>query len=167
MANLLGSNIVVNYVDKRKSVDVGKGSQHTRITAQVTDAFVANAGGSTTTLVGANATPSTGANVIRPGEKFRLFAAGASLPKEEKVFTVTAVAVAASTTVTFTPAAAVATVSTDRAKLVDSDPYSDEASLDAALTAINGTSYSAARLASMTQNDKIFAYRQHVDPDSI
>jgi len=167
VANLLGSNIVVNYVDKRKSVDVGKGSQQTRNTAQVADAFVANAGGTTTTLVGANATPATSVNVLRLGEKFRLFAAAAVLPKEEKVFTVTGIAVAGSTTVTFTPAAAAATISTDRAKLVASDPYSDEASLDAALTAINGTSYSAANLRLMTQNDKVFAYRQHMDPDSI
>lgn len=166
MANLLGSNIEVNYVDKRKYVDAGKGSQHTRNTAQATAAFTANASGTTTTLVGANAAPATNTNVIRVGEKFRLFVAAGTV-KEEKIFTVTAIAVAASTTVTFTPAAAVATASTDFAKLVDSDPYSDEASLDAALTAVNGTSYSAARLASMTQNDKIFAYRQHVDPESI
>lgn len=166
MAHLLGSNIDINVTDKRKTLDRGNANSNTRMASFIADAFVANAGGTTTTLVGANATPSTGANVIRPGEKFRLFTTAGVL-KQETVFTITSVAVAASTTVTFTPAATGATASGDKARLVDSDFFSDEASLDAALTAFNSTSYSAARLLQMTQNDKIFAIRQHLDSDGI
>ena len=166
MPHLVGSHIEFNYVDKRKVQDRGVANPNTRVSEQVANTFTANAGGTTTTLVGANATVATGVNVIRPGERFRLFN-GSGVLKEEKVFTVTGVAAAGSTTVTFTPAAAATTASGDIAKLIDSGVYSDEAALDAALTAISGTSYTAARLASMTQNDKIYAIRTHLEPDSI
>lgn len=158
----------LGFVDKRRQFGTPNSDVNTHITTPTT-AFTANAPGTTTTLVGANATPgAANTNVIRVGERFRLFAAGAALPKQETVFTVTAVAVAASTTVTFSPAANGATVSTDVAKLVDSDPYSDMAALDSALLAINGgNSYTAARLNQMTANDKIWALRQETDKDSI
>lgn len=68
-----------------------------------------NAGGTTTTLVCANASTS-----LAIGDKFHLYTT-ADAPKEYTVFTVTNVVVAGSTTVTFTPAAAVATASTNRA----------------------------------------------------
>jgi hypothetical protein len=41
--------------------------------------------------------------------------------------------------------------------------YASSATLDARLTAISATSYSASRLNSMTINDKIFAVRQNDD----
>lgn len=164
----LGNELEINVVDKRRQFGTPGADSFSHMTTP-TVAFTANAGGSTTTLVGANATPGAGnVNVIRVGERIRLFTAGAVLPKEETVFTVTGVVVAGSTTVTFTPAAKVATVSTDFARLVDSDPYADITALDAALLALNGgASYTAARLNTMTINDKIWALRQETDKDGI
>lgn len=45
--------------------------------------------------------------------------------------------------------------------------YVSEAALDARLTAINATSYTAARLRTMTMNDKVYAVRLNDDPTSI
>lgn len=45
--------------------------------------------------------------------------------------------------------------------------YSDEAALDARLTAISATTYTPARLASMTHNDKVYAVRSTDDAASI
>lgn len=166
MAGMSDSTLQFSVTDKRKALS-NKADQFNHYKTNVT-AFTCNGAGTTTTLVGANAAPATNdANIIRRGEKFKIYAtAGDALPKEETIFTVTGIAVAASTTVTFTPAAAAATANNNVAKFVDSDPLSDEASLDAALTAINGTTYSATKLASMTQNDKVWAYRQAVEGDS-
>lgn len=126
--------------------------------------FTANAVGTTTTLVGANATPGAGnTNVIRVGEKIKLFTSAGAV-KQEAIFTVTNVVVGASTTVTFSPAAAVQTASGDRAKLVTDEWAQDNDSLDRRLAAINGTTYSQARLDTMTQNDKLYALRMEDDP---
>lgn len=160
---LNGPVVVLGFVDKRRAKTTG-GDDETYITTPIT-MFTANAGGTTTTLVGAVSVPNTGVNVARVGERFRLFTAAGVL-KEEKVFTVTAIG-ATGTPVTFTPAAAVATVSTDVAKLLDSDAYADNATLDAALFALNPTTYTAARLRQMTQNDKIYALRVDTDRDGI
>lgn len=165
--HMVGAGLDFAYVDKRKVAKPGSpGDSFTHESGAVI--FTANAGGSTTTLVGANAAPGTNdVNVIRRGEKFRLVNA-AGVAKEETVFKVTNVAVAASTTVTFTPAAAVATVSTDAAKQVNSDILSDENALDTYLLTVNGgASYTQARLESMTQNDKIYAARLHADTDGV
>lgn len=45
--------------------------------------------------------------------------------------------------------------------------YASEAALDARLAAINATSYSAARLATMTFNDKVYAVRLNDDSGTI
>lgn len=165
MQHMTTSNIELGYVDKRKSIK-SAADEHTRLTTGVT-VFTANAGGTTTTLVGANAAPGTNDNnVIRRGEKFRLFNSSGAL-KEETVFEVTGVAVAASTTVTFAPAATGATASGDFAKLVGMNDIDDIGSLDDRLTAINSTSYSASRLDSMSVNDKIWALRQEADAGGI
>lgn len=126
--------------------------------------FTANASGTTTTIVGANATVG-GANTIRVGEKIKLFNSSGAL-KEETVFRVTTVAAAGSTTVTFTPAAAGATASGDIAKAVSAHNYKDNQSLDFALNAFNGTLYSQAKLDGMTQNDKVYALRLIQDANS-
>lgn len=44
--------------------------------------------------------------------------------------------------------------------------FADDASLDARLTAISGTTYSAAQLAKMTRNDKVFAVRKNDEAGS-
>lgn len=69
----------------------------------------ANAGGTTTTLICANA-----ATNLAIGDRFRLFTSD-DVDKEDTIFTVTNVVVAGSTTVTFTPAASASTASTNRA----------------------------------------------------
>lgn len=164
--HMVSGQLETIYVDKRKVAKAGSPGDPFTHESQPT-AFTANAGGSTTTLVGANATVATGVNVIRPGEKFRLLNSS-NVAKEETVFKVTAVAAAGSTTVTFTPAAAVATVSGDYAKLVNSDMFSDEDALDTLLLTVNGgASFTQARLNSMTTNDKVYAARVHFDTDGI
>lgn len=165
--HMVGAGLDFAYVDKRKVAKPNSpGDSFTHESGPTI--FTANAGGTTTTLVGANATPgAANTNVIRVGEKFRLVNA-AGVIKEETVFKVTNVVVAGSTTVTFTPAALVATVSTDAAKQVNSDNLSDENSLDTfLLTVSGGASYTQARLETMTQNDKIYAVRLHSDADGV
>jgi hypothetical protein len=165
--HMVGAGLDFAYVDKRKvAKPASAGDSFTHESGPTI--FTANAGGSTTTLVGANAAPGTNdVNTVRRGEKFRLVNA-AGVAKEETVFKITGIAVAGSTTVTFTPAAAVATVSTDAAKQVNSDNLSDENSLDTFLLTVNGgASYPQARLETMTQNDKIYAVRLHSDADGL
>src|SRR5688500_18526944 len=163
MAHMIGSNVEFGVVDKRRAgtTAANKNTHLTRGTA----VFTANGAGTTTTLVGADAAPGTNDNnVIRRGEKFRLFTSAGVL-KEETVFTVTNVAPAAgTTTVTFTPAAATATASTNVARLVDINQYMDEDSLDDRLLVLG---YSQSTINQMTQNDKIFAIRSADDPTGI
>ncbi len=159
---LIGPALRPRGIDKRRA-KAGDGDLYTRMVGSRT-IFTANATGTTTTIVGANAAPGTNdANVVRRGDRFKLYTA-AGVIKEETVFEITGVAVGASTTVTYAPASAVAPVSTDIAKLVGSYDFEDPEALDSALTAFNSTVYSADRLAQMTLNDKYFAYRQNIDP---
>ena len=155
----IGSNIDLGFIDKRRTAP----DTNTHVSRGVA-LFTANAGGTTTTIVGANAAPGTDdTNVIRRGEKFRLFTAAGVL-KEEKVFTVTGVAVAASTTVTFTPAAAVVTANTDVARQVGDSDFTSQATLDARLLALG---FPQSQLDSMTENDKVYAIRVKDDPGSM
>jgi hypothetical protein len=147
------------YVDKRRSF---RNDFETRVVTGPI-AFTTNAGGSTTTMVGANAAPATNANVLRVDEEFKLFTAAGVL-KEETVFRATVVVVAGSTTVTFTPAAAVATVSTDTAKLVGLANQHSTGDMDRRLVALG---FTAARVATMTENDKAMQIRISDDPGSL
>lgn len=163
--NLLGPALNVGFVDKRKS---GGGKAAADGFSHVQSRFVlaTATGGTTTTIVCANATPGTETattNVVRIGDNFRLFTAAGVL-KEETVFTVTAVAVAGSTTVTFTPAAAAVVANTDVARMVGMDGVEDNESIDATLTKLQGATYTAAVLRAMNQNDKVFALRHLTDP---
>ena len=155
----------IGWVDKRRgsSTNSSAADQNLRFVGDIL--FTANAAGTTTTIVGANATVG-GANTIRVGEKVKLFTSAGVL-KEETVFKVTTVAAAASTTVTFTPAAAGATASGDTLRAVSDDVWQDFESMDAALTAFNGTLYSQANLDKMTMNDKVYALRLIKDPGSV
>ncbi len=160
MTHQIGSAPAPGYVDKRRGY---KDDYESRIvTGPVM--FTANATGTTTTMVGANATPSTNTNNIRIGDLFKLFNTGTGTLKEEKVFRVTGVAVAASTTITFTPAAATAPISGDTAKLVDSDALASTGAKDRRLVALG---VSAARVATMTENDKDYQLRILDDPGSL
>lgn len=165
--HLLGPAVELAFVDKRKS---GGGKAAADGFSHVMTRYIlatANGAGTTTTLVCANATPGTEnatSNVVRIGDTFRLFTAAGAL-KEETVFTVTAVAVAGSTTITFTPAAAGATASTDIARLTGVESYEDNEALDSALSKLQSATYTAAVLRSMNQNDKVFALRHLVDPN--
>ncbi len=145
------------YVDKRRKA---KDDFESRVVSGPT-VFTANAGGTTTTIVGANAAPATATNVVRIGDEFKLFNSSNAL-KEETVFRITGVAVAGSTTVTFTPAAAVATASGDYIREVGL--YLSNGEKDRRLADLG---FSAARIATLTENDKDYQLRQSDDPDSI
>lgn len=149
----------LGYVDRRRGY---KSDDESHLLGGIS-AFTCNAAGSTTTAVGALPTPATNANVIRVGEEFKIFTAAGAV-KEEKIFTVTAVAVAAGTTVTFSPAAAVATASTDVLRLVGTQNTYSNAEMDRRLIALG---FTAARVATLTENDKMYQIRQLDDPDSI
>lgn len=155
----LGSAVTPGYVDKRRTF---KDDFESRIVTGPA-VFTANAGGTTTTIVGANAAPNTGVNVVRLDDEFKLFTS-ANVLKQETVFRVTAIAVAGSTTVTFTPAALVNTASGDLMKLVDSDNLASNANKDRALVVLG---FSASRIATMTENDKDMQLRVSYDPGSL
>lgn len=159
MTNQLGSVVTPGYVDKRRS----RGESETRIVSGPV-IFTANATGTTTTIVGANAAPATPTNVVRIGEEFKLFNATTGTLKEETVFRITAVAVAGSTTVTFTPAAAVAPISGDTMKLVGVSNQYSNAEIDRRLVELG---FTAAQVALMTENDKQFQIRNSDDPGSL
>ena len=155
----------IDFVDKRRS-SAGKSvaDEHLRHVGDIF--FTANAGGSTTTIVGALSTVATGVNIVRLGDKFKLFNSSGAL-KQETVFEVTGVADAASKTVTFSPAASGATASGDTCRFVGSNVYQDHETIDEALLAFNSTLYSQANLDKMTQNDKVYALRLIKDPGSL
>jgi hypothetical protein len=159
MTHQIGEAAAPGYIDKRRTF---KDEFESRIvTGPVL--FTGNATGTTTTIVGANATPSTNTNVIRIGDEFKLFTAAGAL-KQETVFRVTGVAVAGSTTVTFTPAASTAPVSTDTCRLVRTDDLASTANMDRRLVALG---FTAARVATMTENDKVFQLRVSDDAGSL
>jgi len=148
------------YIDKRRSY---KNDFETRIVAGPNPLATANAGGTTTTFVCANAAPGTNTNVVRNGDEFKLFTAAGVL-KEETVFTVVSQVVAGSTTLTFTPAAAVATASTDTKRRVSLDNQASSADMDRRLLALG---FTQARINSMTENDKTYQIRTSDDPGSL
>ncbi len=150
---------VIGYVDKRRAA---KNDYETRVVGGPT-LFTCNATGTTTTAVGANATPATGANTLRLGEEFKLFTT-ANVLKEETVFLVTGVAVAGSTTITFSPAAATAPVSGDQLKPTGVANQYSNAEMERRLTALG---FSAANIAKMTINDMAYQIRVSDDPGSI
>lgn len=159
MTHQLGVSTPPGYIDKRRSY---RDDFETRIVAGPV-MFTTNALGSTTTAVGANAAPATNTNCIRVGEEFKLFTAAGTL-KEEKVFRVTAIAVAGSTTVTFTPAAAVAVASTDTLRLVGVSNQYSSGEKDRRLAELG---FTAARINIMTENDKDYQLRISDDPGSL
>lgn len=156
----INPHVNLGFIDKRRSAP----EANDRTTRGVA-VFTGNATGTTTTLLGADAVPATNDNnVIRRGEKFRLFNSSGVL-KQETVFTVTGVASAAgTTTVTFTPAAAANTASGDIARMVTTRDYQSQSDMDTRLLAIG---YSQARIDLMTENDKVFAIRTADDPGSM
>lgn len=163
MTHQLGvQGMATDYVDKRRSY---RDDFETRVVSG-SAVFTANAGGSTSTIIGANADPTTGivgTNVVRIGDEFKLFTSGNVL-KQETVFRVTGVAVAGSTTVTFTPAATVATVSGDIMKLVGLSNQYSNGEVDRRLAQLG---FTAARITTMTENDKLYQIRTSDDPGSL
>jgi len=160
MTHQIGEVIPTGYVDKRRSF---RDDLESRIvTGPIL--FTANATGTTTTIVGANATPATNTNVIRIGDEFKLFNVTTNTLKQEVTFRVTGVAVAASTTITFTPAAAVAPISGDTCRLVRTDDLSSTGNMDRRLLALG---FTAARVAALSENDKIYQLRTSDDAGSL
>lgn len=148
------------YVDRRRKF---KDDFESRVTTGPV-AFTANATGTTTTIIGANAAPGTGTNVMRLDDEFKLFNVTTNTLKEETVFRVTAIAVAGSTTVTYTPASAVAPISGDTVKLVGVQNLTGYGEKDRRLVALG---VAAARVAIMTENDKDYNLRVLDDPGSL
>lgn len=148
------------YVDKRRRF---KDDFESRVVAGPV-VFTANATGTTTTIVGANAAPGTTTNVVRNGEEFKLFNVTTNTLKEETVFRITGIAVAGSTTVTFTPAAAVAPISGDTMRLVGMSNQYSTGEMDRRLVELG---FTAARVATMTENDKRYQIRTSDDPGSL
>jgi len=147
------------YVDKRRKY---RDDFETRVvTGPII--FTANAGGSTTTIVGANAAPGAGTNIVRNDDEFKLFTAAGVL-KEETVFRVTGQAVAGSTTVTFAPAAAVATISTDTMRQVIGSNTASIGEKDRRLVTLG---FTALYVSKLTENDKDYQLRLSDDPGSI
>lgn len=148
------------YVDKRRK---SRDDFESRVVAGPV-VFTANATGTTTTIVGANAAPGTGTNIVRLGDEFKLFNVTTGTLKEETVFRVTAIAVAGSTTVTFAPAAAVAPISGDTMKLVGMSNMYSTGERDRRLVELG---FTAAYVAKMTENDKVYQIRTLDDPGSL
>ena len=148
------------YIDKRRSY---RDDFETRIVAGPFPLATANGAGSTTTFVCANAAPGTNTNVVRNGDEFKLFTAGGAL-KEEKVFTVVSQVVAGSTTITFSPAAAVATASGDVMRKVGLDNQYSTADMDRRLIVLG---FTALQVQKMTENDKVLQIRTSDDPGSL
>lgn len=157
------SNYAVNVIDKRRATSVAAdGLTHT--SERSIAPFTCNATGTTTTAVGANAAPGTNDNnVARRGESFQIFNAGGA-KKEETVFTVTGIAVAGSTTLTYIPASAVAPVSTDVLRWVGVADLEDIDSIQARLVTLG---YTDPQINAMTPNDMVFAIRQADNADGI
>jgi hypothetical protein len=148
------------YVDRRRGF---KNDIESRVTSGPA-VFTANATGTTTTIVGANAAPGTGTNIMRLDDEFKLFNVTTGTLKEETVFRVTGIAVAGSTTVTYTPASAVAPISGDTIRLVGTMNLTSYGEKDRRLLAL---SVPQARINIMTENDKDYALRVLDDPGSL
>ena len=150
----------VNFVDKRRAAS-DDGESH--LVGKII--FTANAGGTTTTIVGTTS-GADGANAVRVGERCKVFNSDGTV-QEETIVTITDVAVGASDTVTFTPALASATASGDTLRQVGNvTGFSSNDALDARLNEIDSTLYSQANLDKMTQNDKVYALRVNDDSTS-
>lgn len=160
MTHQIGTVMPSGYVDKRRLRQ--DDFENRRVAGPVI--FTANATGTTTTIVGANAAPATPTNVVRVGEEFKLFNVTTNTLKEETVFRITAVAVAGSTTVTFTPAAAVAPISGDTMRLVG---YSNVHSIGEKDRRLVELGFSATYVSKLTENDKDYQIRISDDPGSL
>lgn len=159
MTHQIGTSSAPGYVDKRRGY---KDEFESRIVTGPA-VFTANAGGTTTTIVGANATPATGTNIVRLDDEFKLFNTSGVL-KQETVFRVTGIAVAGSTTITFTPAASGATASGDNMRLVQSATIDSTGNKDRELVRLG---FTAARVATLTENDKDYQLRISNDSGSL
>ncbi len=156
----IGSGQTPNYVDKRRAARTDDFETRTTTGPVI---FTANATGTTTTIVGALATPGTNTNVLRIGDEFKLFTSAGVL-KQEVVFRVTNVADAGSRTVTFTPAAATAPVSGDTVRLVGYENLQSTGNMDRRLLALG---FSQTYINRLTENDKVYQLRNSDDADSI
>lgn len=152
-----------NFVDKRRANSTVADGTVRNVMRSVAP-FTCNATGTTTTAVGANAAPGTNDNnIVRRGEEFQIFTAAGAL-KENTVFTVSVIAVAGSTTLTFTPAAATAPVSTDVLRWIGSADLEDHNDMMARLVTLG---YTDAQINAMSTNDMLFAIRQADNPEGV
>lgn len=164
--NMVSPSLDIGYVDKRRTqLSTTQLANTTRVGLPI---FTCNATGTTTTALGADAVPATNNNnIVRRGESFKIYNA-AGVAKEETIFRVTGIASATgTTTLTFTPAAATAPVSTDVLRRVGQDQMDDISDLDFRLNQFDATNYPQSKLDVMTANDKIYALRAADDAGSL
>lgn len=160
---MISSTLHFAPVDKRRAMSAAQDGA-THFVARSIAPFTCNATGTTTTAVGANAAPGTNDNqVARRGEEFQIFNAS-GVKKEETVFTITNIAVAGSTTVTFAPAAQAAPVNTDVLRFVGMTDLKDINDMMARLSVLG---YTDTQINLMSLNDLQFALRQADNTDSI
>lgn len=155
----IGTSSAPSYVDKRRSY---KDEFESRVVVSPI-VFTTSALGSTTSAVGVNAAPSTGTNVMRLDDEFKICDA-AGVVRYETVFRVTAITVAGTTVVTFAPPAPAAVASGDTLRLVQSDSVSSTGNKDRRLAALG---FSTNYISKMTENDKDYQLRVSDDPGSI
>lgn len=165
---MVGTNLVPSVVDKRRAGTLSQTNGLGKSVERSVAPFTCNATGTTTTAVGANAAPGANDNnIARRGESFQIFTAAGVL-KENTVFTVGttvgSIVVAGSTTLTFTPAAATAPVSTDVLRWVGISDFEDMDSKVARLVALGRTD---ADINAMTSNDMDYAIRVADNPDGV
>lgn len=161
---MMSSNFSTNVVDKRRAGALSQLNGVTHTSERSVAPFTCNATGTTTTAVGANAAPGTNDNnVARRGESFQIFTAG-GVKREETVFTVSGIAIAGSTTLTFSPAAAVAPVSGDILRWVGVADLEDIDSIQARLVTLGFTD---AQINAMTVNDMVYAIRVTDNADGV
>jgi hypothetical protein len=147
------------YVDRRRGY---RFDDESHLVGPVT--FTANAAGTFATIVGADANLSTGANIIRLGDEVTLFSSSGAV-KDGRTFRVTSITSATgTTTVGVTPNFMVATVSGDTLRLVGPMNMYSNAEMDRRLVQLG---FTASRVATMTENDKIYQIRQLDDPGSL
>lgn len=152
----------MGYTDPRRNQDSSKVDSGTHKVGPAV--FTANAGGTTTTLVGADGVLATGVNVVRVGERGVIHKSDGSERDGTEVEITGAASATGTTTLTFSPAIDTATASGDTFRPVAVQAFADNASIDDRLLALG---FSQSYIDSMSQNDKVYQVRLKDDPGSL
>jgi hypothetical protein len=152
----------MGYTDPRRNQDSSRVDSGTHKVGPAI--FTANAGGSTTTLVGADGVLATGVNVIRKGERGVIHKSDGTERDGTEVEITTLASASGTTTLTFSPAIDSATASGDTFHPVANQSFADNASMDDRLLALG---FSQSYIDSLSQNDKVYQIRLSDDAGSL